>query len=89
VYLQAGLTSFDGCDISRNTTADNDQVFLFYFTVSAHSHDKARSNVSYQPQKRSPFVAGSGSKCSAHKRCFEKRAAAASLALREARRIGT
>jgi hypothetical protein len=34
-HLEAGLSSLDSCDISRNTAADNDQVLLLCPAVSA------------------------------------------------------
>jgi hypothetical protein len=36
-HLQAGLSCLDSCDISRNTTADDDQVLLLCPAVSACS----------------------------------------------------
>lgn len=75
-HLEACLSSLNSRDISRNTTADDDQVLLLYPTVSAcsrHFHLSLQAPAYQLPRRILVAATCSGSRCWMRRMCCSRR----------------
>jgi len=86
-HLHARLASFDCGNISCDTTADDDEVFLLYLSIRIHSSVQLLVVATNRLPLHTLVSVDPESKCSGRRRCLGL-LGVSPLAMREERRIG-